>query len=133
MIEIVFFEYINQWRQGKVIIPPLEQSWNYFFKQVKNECVILDKFEFKAITNNILNTHSIYIIEDDYLWHESIPFYENGNFHMNNTNRLYSISSLKEASKTYENLFKDGLRFGGFLDSLFTILNREKKLKEIGI
>jgi hypothetical protein len=137
-----FFEYVNRWKQGKVnITPPLDLSWNHFFKQERKNCDILDKFEFKpfkpTISDKVFDTHTIFILENDFLWHEAVPSYENGKFFNIFTNRLYSISSLNEASKTYKNLFKEKYRhnFGEdwFLDSTFTILNRENKLKEIGI
>ena len=85
----------------------------------------------------MLNTHSIYVLEDDFLWLECIPSYENGIFFNINTKNLFSISSLKEASVTYKTIFKDKYRnnFGEdwMLNKSFTILNRQNRLKEIGI
>jgi hypothetical protein len=134
-----FFEYLNSYKQGKVKISPLDLNWDHFLKQQeKKECVILDKFEFKTdnIRSYLSHKMSISILENDFLWLESIvPLYENGNTITINTNRLFSISSLKEASNTFKSIFKDKYRHNfaedWFLDKLFIILNREKKLKEL--
>jgi hypothetical protein len=137
-----FFESYNRWKEGKsipgmYIIPPLEQSWNHFFKPKVVECKILEKFQLKTVSDKVLNTHSIYVLEDDFLWLECIPSYENGIFFNINTKNLFSISSLKEASVTYKTIFKDKYRnnFGEdwMLNKSFTILNRQNRLKEIGI
>lgn len=135
-----FLESYYRWKEGKANIPgqhisPLELSWNHFFKHQDKECLVLDKFELKTVSDRVFNTHSVYVLEDDFLWLESIPSYENGK-HINiNTDRLYSIRSLKEASEIHKKLFNNDSKFGEtwFLNRLFTILNRELKLKEIGI
>jgi hypothetical protein len=134
-----FFESYNRWKEvksnGMYIIPPLEQSWNHFFKPKVVECEILERFELKTVSNKVLNNHSIYVLENDLLWFECIPSYEYGKFININTDRLYSIKSLKEASEIYKKLFNEDNKFGEtwFLNRLFTILNRQNKLKELGI
>jgi hypothetical protein len=136
-----FLESYNRWKEGKsipgmYIISPLEQSWNHFFKHQYKECLILDKFELKTVSDKVFNVHSVYVLEDDFLWLESIPSYENGKYININTDRLYSICYLKEASETYKNIFKDEYKnnFGeDWLNKVFTILNRQNKLKELGI
>lgn len=131
-----FLESYYKWKEGiSVHISPLEHSWNHFFKYQDRECIVLDKFELKTVSDKIFNAHSVYVLEDDFLWLECIPSYENGR-HINiNTDRLYSISSLKEASEIHKKLFNNDSKFGEnwFLNRLFTILNREIKFKEIGI
>jgi hypothetical protein len=133
-----FIEYYNKWKYGANFhISPLEQSWNYFFKPKVIESKILDRFQFKTVSDKVLNIHSIYVLEDDFLWLECIPSYESGKFVNINTTNLFSISSLREASVTYKTTFKDKYRnnFGEdwMLDQLFTVLNRKNRLKEIGI
>jgi hypothetical protein len=83
------------------------------------------------------NQKLLNVLEDDLLWLECIPSYENGKFVNINTKRLFSIASFREAGETYKNIFKDKYKsnFGEvwFLNKLFTILNRQNRLKEIGI
>lgn len=138
-----FFESYNRWKEGKANIPgqhisPLELSWDHFFKPKVVECEILDKFELKTVSDKVLNTHSIYILEDDLLWLECIPSYNGSKFININMTNLFSVSSIKEAGETYKNIFKDNKYKNNFgedwmLDKVFTILNRQNKLKELGI
>lgn len=139
-----FFESYNRWKQGKPNIPnhyghhisPLELSWNHFFKPKVVECEILERFELKTVSNKVLNIHSIYVLENDLLWFECIPSYDGNKFFNIDGTNLFSVSSLKEASETYKSVFKDKYKnnFGeDWVDKVFTILNRQNKLKELGI
>jgi hypothetical protein len=137
-----FFESYNRWKEGKANIPgqhisPLELSWNHFFKPKVVECEILERFELKTVSNKVLNNHSIYVLQDDFLWLECIPSYDGNKFFNIDGTNLFSVSSLKEASETYKSVFKDKYKnnFGEdwMLDKVFTILNRQNKLKELGI
>lgn len=138
-----FLESYSRWKQGFANIPgqhisPLELSWNHFFKVEIKECIILDKFEFKCVNKyRTFSNQSFWVLEDDLLWLESIPSYENGSYVSIKTKNLFSVRSLKETSDTYKITFKDKYKnnFGEdwFLDEIFPILNREMKLKELGI
>lgn len=135
--KIYFIKCKEDWERGYSNISLLDLSWNAFFFHKDEQHIIDNKFELKTeSSSNVINNHSFLVIKNDILWFEVIPTFKDG-FYFNKISdpvRLYSIRSLKEASELNK---KIGVynKYGElwFLNQVYSILNREQKLKEIGI
>jgi hypothetical protein len=131
-ISIFYFERerlldkLDSFKSGVSKISPVDLSWDYFFTPKNEKHKVEEVLEYE-------NGLKLLVLENDIIWYEAIPSFKDGKFYwISRESRLFSLRSVRERSDLYEKLFNIFNEFD-FFSELYKILDRNDKLKKLGI